>query len=90
MCNVGSRISEGVRYGAALPLWCAEKGLEHLLKIGKGTCPILHGLYINYIHIQVRGGGGGGGGVSNPWKPPPLYPPLNYYIYYCPLTVVFN
>ena len=30
VCNVGSRILEGVRYGAALPLWCAEKGLEHI------------------------------------------------------------
>ena len=34
------------------------------------TCSTL--IYINYIHIQVRGGGGGGGGGgSGPPGPPP-------------------
>ena len=36
------------------------------------TCSTLK--YINYIHIQVRGGGGGGG-VRTP-RTPPLRPPL--------------
>ena len=35
------------------------------------TCSTL--IYINYIHIQVRGGGGGG---PDPPDPPPLRPPL--------------
>ena len=39
------------------------------------TCSTL--IYINYIHIQVRGGGGGGGG-SGPPGPPPLRPPLSF------------
>ena len=38
------------------------------------TCSTL--IYINYIHIQVRGGGGGGGGGPDPPDPPPLRPPL--------------
>ena len=37
------------------------------------TCSTL--IYINYIHLQVRGGGGGGGGPDPP-DPPPLRPPL--------------
>ena len=32
------------------------------------TCSTL--IYINYIHIQVRGGGGGGGGPDPPDPPP--------------------
>ena len=37
------------------------------------TCSTL--IYINYIHIQVRGGGEGGG--PDPPDPPPVRPPLN-------------
>ena len=37
------------------------------------TCSTL--IYINYIHIQVRGGGGGGGGGPDPPDPPPCVRP---------------
>ena len=39
------------------------------------TCSTL--IYINYIHIQVRGGGGGGGGPDPP-DPPPCVRPCSY------------
>ena len=39
------------------------------------TCSTL--IYINCIHIQVRGGGGGGGGPDPPDPPPPCVRPRN-------------
>ena len=51
------------------------------------TCSTL--IYINYIHIQVRGGGGGGGGGGpDPPDPPPLRPPLSMSTALCRLTAL--
>ena len=43
------------------------------------TCSTL--IYINFIHIQVRGGGGGGGGVRTPRTPPPCVRPCHVFTF---------
>ena len=65
---------EGCARSARKFLWCAFLFFHRLYIQGDcmyatciDTCSTL--IYINYIHIQVRGGGGGGSGPPGP--PPP-------------------